>query len=130
MGKIPSLTDCNPGFQPTEYNVVIRPEEFETVTSGGIILTDTTTERDGLAAVRGRLVAVSPLAFTYHDAPGAKPRSGWVRGTSPPQVGDAVIFKKYGGILVDGDDGAEYRLLKDSDVIAVLTPPVAEPAEA
>lgn len=129
MGKIPQLSDCNPGFLPTEYNVVVRPEEIETVTAGGIILADATKERDGLAAVRGRLVAVSPLAFTYHDAPGAKPRSGWVRGTAPPQVGDAVIFKKYGGILVDGDDGAEYRLLKDSDVIAILTPAPAEPAD-
>lgn len=129
MGKIPQLSDCNPGFLPTEYNVVVRPEEVETVTKGGILLADSTQERDGLAAVRGRLVAVSPLAFTYHDAPGAKPRSGWVRGTAPPQVGDAVIFKKYGGILVDGDDGAEYRLLKDSDVIAVLTPTITEPMD-
>lgn len=119
MGTIPSLSDCNPGFEPTEYNVIIAPEDIETVTKGGIILTDDKKEREGLAAVRGRLVSVSPLAFTYHDAHGAPHRSGW-HGVEPPKAGDAVIYKKYGGILTDGEDGKEYRILKDSDVIAVI----------
>lgn len=119
MGKIPELTDCNPGFEPTEYNVVLAPEEFEAVSKGGIILADTTKEREELATVRGRLVSASPLAFTYHDAHGSAPRSAWPVGECPKK-GDAVIFSKYAGILIEGEDGREYRLCKDKDVAAII----------
>ncbi len=111
MGTIPSLSDCNPGFAPFEYNVVIAPEEVETVTKGGIILTDAKKEVDGIATMRGRLVSVSPAAFDY---------ANWPEGTRLPQPGDEVIFAKYAGVLIPGKDGREYRILKDRDIAAVI----------
>ena len=39
MATIPELTDCNAGIKPSEYNVLIAPEDTEEVTAGGIILT-------------------------------------------------------------------------------------------
>ena len=111
MGKIPSLNDCKPGLIPTEYNVLIAPEETETVTKGGIILTDDAKEKKDLAQVRGLLVAASPLAFNFDTFP---------EGYQPPQSGDVVVYAKYGGVLVTGDDGREYRILKDKDVCAIV----------
>ena len=117
MGKIPSLTDCAPGFEPARYAVLIAPEEKEERTKGGIILADETKEREGLASLKGRLVNIAPLAFTYQDVPGSERRSGY---KDHPMPGDAVLFKKYAGILVMGEDGREYRLCQDEDVIGVL----------
>jgi chaperonin GroES len=113
MGTIPKLEDCKPGFYPVEYNVIIAPEEMESVTKGGIILADRTKESEELAQVRGLLVDASPLAFNFDD---------WPAGTSDrrPKRGDHVIYGKYAGILIKGDDGREYRLCKDKDIAAVI----------
>jgi co-chaperonin GroES (HSP10) len=97
------------GILPTEFNVLVLPDPVEEVTKGGIILTDPTKESDKHAAVEGTLVAISPLAFTYED---------W-EDVHKPKVGQKVIYARYAGNLFDGNDGKEYRLLKDKDLLAV-----------
>ena len=112
MGHIPSLEDCNPGFEPVEYNVLIAPEEVQKKTAGGIIIPENTQETEQTAQVRGLLAAVSPLAFNFDVWPeDAPPR---------PKAGDHVLYAKYAGIIVRGDDGREYRMCKDKDVMAVI----------
>lgn len=111
MGQIPDLKDCNPGFYPVEYNVIVYPEIVEEKTAGGIILPGSKKDMDQTASVRGRLVAVSPLAFNYDE---------WPENARKPQVGDEVVFAKYGGILIEGKDGVECRVLKDKDIMAVF----------
>lgn len=111
MGKIPALEDCKPGIAPVEYNVLIAPEEVEEKTSGGIILVANTKEQEQTASMRGRLLAASPLAFNYDE---------WPADARKPQVGDVVLFAKYGGVLIKGADDREYRVLKDRDIMAVL----------
>lgn len=108
---IPSLSECNPGLRPSEFNVLVLPEEVPEKTKGGIILTDTIKDADKASGRRARLVAVSPVAFSYAEFP---------EGTKPV-VGDIVLIAKYAGTLVDGLDGREYRIIKDSDVAAVET---------
>jgi chaperonin GroES len=112
MGTIPALSDCNPGFDPVEYNVLIAPETVAEKTAGGLFLPDAVKETDELAAVRGLLVAVSPLAFNFDEWPSD--------GPPRPKAGDHVIYARYGGIVLKGDDGRDYRLLKDKDVGAVI----------
>jgi chaperonin GroES len=111
MTSIPELSECDAGLQPVEYNVLIAPEAVQEKTAGGIILAQTTQETNKLAATRGRLVAVSPLAFDYAE---------WPEGARKPAVGDVVWFGKYAGTLVTGKDGREYRLCKDKDVGALV----------
>lgn len=111
MGLIPSLTDCDAGIYPVEFNVLVAPEAVEEKTKGGIILTDTIKETSQNAATRGRLIAVSPCAFDYAE---------WPEGTRKPQVGDAVWLGKYAGTLIQGRDGKDYRILKDRDIAAVI----------
>lgn len=111
MTTIPSLTDCDAGLYPVEYNVLIAPEVIEEKTKAGLFLPDSVKDTDANAATRGRLVAVSPLAFNY---------SVWPEGSRQPQPGDEVWFGKYAGTLITGRDGKKYRLLKDRDVAAVV----------
>ena len=117
MGTIPKLEDCNPGLRPVEYNVIIAPEEVETVTKGGIIIADITKDADQLAQVRGLLVDVSPLGFNYDNWPEEA-------ADMRPKAGDHVLYAKYAaGIDFTGDDGRKYRMIKDKDVAAVITAP-------
>lgn len=108
-GTIPALNECDPGFAPVEYNVVVRPEDVSDKV-GSIFIANATKEKEELACVRGRLVAVSPLAFNYAEWPEGK----------MPNPGAAVIFAKYAGVLIKGRDGNEYRLCKDKDIAAVV----------
>lgn len=98
-------------FQPLEFNVCIELDPTESKTPGGIILLETATERDKLGVQEGTIAAVSPLAFSYAE---------WPADTSPPGVGERVLFARFAG-LVREHDGRTFRLIKDKDVVAVIT---------
>lgn len=98
------------GINPTEFNCLVLPDPVEEKTKGGIILTDAHRDADKHATVEGVLIAVSPLAFTYSD---------WPAERYKPKIGQKVIIARYGGNLFKGNDGLEYRLLKDKDILAV-----------
>ena len=57
------------GITPTEYKVLIDPIEVEEKTAGGIFIPDEIKDRDQFAQQKGRILATSPLAFTYDEWP-------------------------------------------------------------
>lgn len=99
------------GIEPTEFNVLVLPDAVEERTAGGIIKPQDTREREQAAAIKGCIVAVSPLAFTYET---------WPDHARRPKAGDRVLIAKYAGLTVEGADGKHYRVLKDKDVAALL----------
>ena len=86
--------------RPLHDRVVVKPHERETMTSGGIIIPDTAKEKP----LKGKIVAVGA---------GKKDEPMTVN------VGDNVIFSKYGGteVQIDGD---EYMILKESEILAII----------
>lgn len=108
------------GISPTEYNVLVKPEKVSDRTQGGIIKADSTLDRQQAFETRGVLVAVSPLAFTYEQ---------WPEGTRLPRVGDRVITTKAAGVVVKGEDGQDYRLMKDKDICAIIEDVAARMAD-
>jgi chaperonin GroES len=98
------------GIIPLEYFVLIKPDEVEQKTKGGIYLPDQTLERNSQAQMTGTLTAVGPMAFKYEDF------------VNPliPQLGERVAFGRYSGHTLKGRDGVEYRLLKDGDLTAIV----------
>ena len=102
------------GIDPIEYKVLVRPVEVskEIELKGGfkLIRPDELHEREQHAAMEGKILAVSPFAFTYEE---------WPEGARKPQVGDTAVFARYGGTLVKGADGIDYRLLNDKDIMAL-----------
>ncbi len=93
--------------------MLVSPIKVDEKTKGGIILPDETKERDQFAQMQGTLVAASPLAFTYAD------KDEW-GDAEKPKPGDKVMFARYAGAAVKGMDGADYRLIADKDISAVL----------
>ena len=98
------------GIDPIEYKVLILPKKAEAKTKGGIVLPDEVLDRDQHAAVEGEIIKVSPFAFSYEE---------WPKSAAKPQAGDTAIFARFSGATVKGNDGVEYRLMNDKDVMAV-----------
>lgn len=100
------------GIQPTEYKVLVDPKPVEVKTKGGIILPDQTAESEKYAALEGRIVALSHLAFTYATS------EEW--GDKKPKPGQQILHAKYAGVRVKGKDGHEYLLINDKDCVATI----------
>lgn len=103
------MDGTNPsGIEPLEYRVIVLPEKVEERTKGGLFMPDELREREQWAETRGRLVAMSPVAFNFED------------GAPKPSVGDTVLHQRHAGILAKGVDGVEYRVIADKDVLGVI----------
>ncbi len=92
-------------LRPLDDRVVVKPQEAEETTAGGIVLPDTAKEKPQ----RGTVVAVGP---------GRLLDSG-KRGELSVSVGDEVIYGKYGGSDIEVD-GQEVKILRESDILAKI----------
>ncbi len=91
--------------RPLDDRVVVRPEEAEEKTKGGIVLPDAAKQKPQ----RGEVIAVG-IGKLLED------------GTRAPlsvKVGDRVIYGKYAGAEIK-IDGVEHTILRESEILAVL----------
>jgi co-chaperonin GroES (HSP10) len=101
------------GFEPLDLRVLVLPDPAETISPGGIIIPDQPAEREKYAMMFGTLVAVGENAWEEAAARSDK--------FEKPQVGEHIVFAKYGGIEIKGRDGKQYRLMNDEDVLGRVT---------
>lgn len=90
-------------FTPLGERLIVKPLEEEQTTSSGIILPDTAKEKPQ----EGEVVAVGPGRVTDDGA----------RVPMEVQTGDVIIYSKYAGTEYK-DEGEEYLILRESDVLA------------
>lgn len=91
-------------IRPLLDRVVVKMEEAEETTKGGIILTNSSKEKPQIADV----VEVGP--------------GGIVDGTDIDmyiEVGDRVLLNKYAGTQVKIEDN-EYIIVRQSDILAIV----------
>jgi len=96
------------GIVPVDVKVLVRPDAVEEVTKGGIYIPDAVKDQKKYATVKSTVVAVGGNAF--HEWGEAK----------KPAPGDRVLTAQYAGARAKGDDGQEYVVCNDEDVIAIL----------
>ena len=90
-------------IRPLDDRIVVEPLSAEETTAGGIVLPDAAQEKPQ----RGTVVAVGP---------GRMLDSG-NRGELSVEVGDEVIYGKYGGSDIEVN-GEEVKILRESDILA------------
>ncbi len=90
-------------IRPLDDRIVVEPAEAEATTAGGIVLPDSSREKQQ----RGIVVAVGP----------GKLLDNGDRGDLGVAVGDEVIFGKYGGTEIE-IDGVDVKILRESDILA------------
>src|ERR671911_455898 len=93
-------------FRPLHDRVVIKRIEAEEKSSGGIIIPDTAQEKPS----QGQIIAVGP---------GGRDEAGKLIPIDL-KVGDRVLFGKWSGTEVKLD-GQELLIMKESDIMGVLT---------
>jgi chaperonin GroES len=98
-------------FRPLHDRVVVRRIGAEEKTSGGIIIPDTAKEKPQ----QGEVIAVGP---------GGRDESGKLTPIDV-KVGERVLFGKWSGTEVK-IDGVEYLIMKETDILGVLTEGAAE----
>ena len=92
-------------IRPLQDRVVVKRQDEETTSAGGIVLPGSATEKPQ----QGEVVAVGP---------GKKSEDG--KNTPVDlKVGDHVVFGQYGGNAVK-IDGEEYLILNESEIYGVV----------
>jgi chaperonin GroES len=92
-------------IKPLEDRILVKTVEAEQTTASGLVIPDTAKEKPQ----EGEVLAVGPGRFEDGQ-----------RLPLDIQVGDKVIYSKYGGTEVKYD-GQEYLLLSARDVLAIVT---------
>ncbi|KAK9058334.1 hypothetical protein SSX86_023175 [Deinandra increscens subsp. villosa] len=100
-------TDDVKDLKPLNDRVLIKVEEAEETTAGGLLLTQSTKEKPSI----GTVIAVGPGPLNEEGN-----RTGL-----PLSPGNTVLYSKYAGNDFKGADGSEYMALRASDVMAVLS---------
>ncbi|MEZ6125401.1 MAG: co-chaperone GroES [Planctomycetaceae bacterium] len=90
-------------INPLDDRVVVKTDDAEETTAGGIVLPDAAKEKPQ----RGTVVAVGP---------GRLLDSG-ERAPISVAVGDKVLFSKYGGTEIEVD-GEDVKILRENDILA------------
>lgn len=92
-------------LQPLGDRVVVRPEEVQSESTGGLYVGDASAEKPD----RGEVVAVGP---------GRRLDNGEVV-TVPIEVGQVVVYARGSGIEVV--DGELFVVLREEEVIGIIT---------
>ena len=99
--------------QPTGWRLLVLPFKMKEKTKGGVILAETTLERQQVASQCGLVLRMGPDCYKdkerYADGPWCK-------------EGDWVMFARYAGSRIK-IEGGEIRLLNDVEVLATIKNP-------
>ena len=99
------MTATKVSIKPLEDRIVVQANDAETTTASGIVIPDTAKEKPQ----EGKVLAVGPGRIDDNGN----------RVPLDVQVGDVVIYSKYGGTEVKYN-GEEYLILSARDVLAVI----------
>ncbi len=102
-------------FRPLHDRVLVKRVEQEAKTAGGIIIPDTAKEKP----MEGEIIAVGP---------GTRTDDGKLHALDV-KPGDRILFGKWSGTEVK-IDGVEYIIMKESDVMGIISSSGAKAAAA
>lgn len=104
------------GIQPLDHRVLVLDDPVEEKV-GSIILPESHKDKEKHARVKATVIAIGSLAWAEarHDA------KAFGVDFDAPEPGSRVLIGKYTGDNHKGDDGREYRIINDTDIIGFLT---------
>ena len=108
-----SKQDSNKLPQPTGWRMLVLPFKMKEKTKGGVILAETTLERQQVASQTGLVLRMGPDCYRDKDR---YPDGPWCK------EGDWVMFARYAGSRIK-IEGGEIRLLNDDEVLATIKNP-------
>ena len=99
--------------KPTGWRLLVLPFKMKEKTKGGIVLAETTLERQQVASQVGLVMAMGPQCYKDKER---YPEGPWCKEK------DWVMFARYAGSRIK-IDGGEMRPLNDDEVLATIDSP-------
>ena len=99
--------------QPTGWRILVLPFKMNETTKGGVIMNESTLERQQVASQCGNVLAMGPQCYKDNER---YPEGPWCK------VGDWVVFARYAGSRIN-IEGGEVRLLNEDEILATVKDP-------
>jgi len=99
--------------QPTGWRLLVLPFKMNEKTKGGVIINESTLERQQVASQCGNVLAMGSECYKDKER---YPTGPWCK------VGDWVVFARYAGSRIN-IEGGEVRLLNEDEVLAIVEDP-------
>ena len=99
--------------QPTGWRLIVLPFKMDEKTKGGIIMNESTLEKQQVASQCGNVLAMGPQCYRDKER---YPEGPWCK------IGDWVIFARYAGSRIQ-IEGGEIRLLNEDEILATVKNP-------
>ena len=94
---------------PCGHRVLVKIDEVEEKTTGGILIPKTVADKQEEAGIFGTVVAIGETAWKEFG------------GRAWAAVGERVMIARYGGFVAQEPNTTEkFRILNDEDIVAVL----------
>ena len=105
--------DSNKLPQPTGWRMLVLPFKMKEKTKGGLVLAETTLEKQQVASQVGLVMAMGSQCYKDKER---YPEGPWCKEK------DWIMFARYAGSRIK-IDGGEMRLLNDDEVLATIDSP-------
>ena len=99
--------------QPTGWRILVLPFKMNEKTKGGVIINESTLERQQVASQCGNVLAMGSECYKDKER---YPSGPWCK------VGDWVVFARYAGSRIN-IEGGEVRLLNEDEILATVKDP-------
>ena len=99
--------------KPTGWRLLVLPFKMKEKTKGGLVLAETTLEKQQVASQVGLVMGMGPQCYMDKER---YPEGPWCKEK------DWVMFARYAGSRIK-IDGGEMRLLNDDEVLATIDSP-------
>ena len=96
------------GLQPVEYKILVKLDEVEDRTKGGLYIPISVMQSRQMEQVQATLIAFGGSAF-----------EDW-GDKELPKVGDRIYIAKSAGYNVVGVDEVDYRVANDKDIALII----------
>ena len=98
--------------KPTGWRILVLPFKIKEKTKGGIIMSETTIERQQVGSQCGLVISMGDQCYDKERYP----EGPWCK------KGQWVVFARYAGSRIQ-IDGGEVRLLNDDEILATIENP-------
>ena len=104
-----------PKWFPEGSNILVKPDETEEVTEGGIIIPDIAKKNETIVCTTGRLVKIEPATDLC-----AYDKDGNPVTVKPAMLPVRIFYPRYAGVEIIHDDESRqrtvYRLMLEKDL--------------
>jgi co-chaperonin GroES (HSP10) len=104
----------------SDQTILVKPIKLAEKTASGLYLAPAAVQDSQYHSLTGELIKKAPSSFISNSS--GRP---W-QPSEIPEIGDIILFARYEGTVITGEDGEEYRVLEDKTISGFYKPAKGE----